>query len=132
MDIDVKIHDDDKSNDAEMSYSEQIRKDIIKSIYFPQVMKDIRVNLHWRDLWIKIAKYSDVISTILLLGSGSLASFQTIYDDKLFSIGVILLNCVIFTLNKLSSTAKQEATKLTEFSNNYMKELHINKTLPKD
>lgn len=134
-DIEVKIHDEEKSNDgskSEVSYSEQIRKDIIRSIYFPQIMKDIRENLKWRDLWIKISKYCDVISTILLLGSGSLASFQTIYENKLFSIGVILLNCVIFTLNKLSTTARGEGQKLTDLTNNYIKEMHINKQLPKD
>lgn len=134
-DIEVKIHDEEKSTDgskAETSYSEQIRKDIIRSIYFPQVIKDIRTALKWKDLWGRISKYSDVISTILLLGSGSLSSFQTIYENKMFSVGAILCNGVVFTLNKLSTISKQEAQKLTDQTNKYMNEVHINKQLPSE
>lgn len=131
--VDVKIHDnDEKSNDVSKteSYSEQIRKDIIKSIYFPQVIKDLRTALKWKDLWISISKYSDVIATILLLGGSSLSSFQTIYDNKMFSVGAILCNGVVFTLNKLSTISKQEASKLADQTNKYMDEIHVNKKLP--
>jgi hypothetical protein len=135
MDKQVIIHEDEKSNDNsknDTSYSEQIKRDIIRSIYFPEVMREIRESLKWKSLWAKISKYSDVIANILLLSSGSLASFQTIYSNKMFSIGVILCNTVVFTLNKLSSMAKTEASKLNEHTNKYMNELHINKSLPNE
>lgn len=133
----VNIHIDDKKDDdlsrceTPSSYSEVMKKQIIKEIYYPNIFSELKDMIKWKHLHEKIARYSEIISTILLLTSASSASLQLIYPDvKYFSMGVIVVNSITFSLNKLISSSKESGEKLRVATNKYLDGLNIKKDIP--
>lgn len=121
---------DEDSNNNCNSQSEKVIQEI-KKIYWEQMVNDIKDNFIWRDRWMRITRYSETIATILLLSSGLCASLQLVYTDvKYFSVAVIIVNSIIFSLNKLATSGKDNNSRLNTVVNDYLKSIKIDRVIP--